>query len=147
MIMLSGFEILPMESADVSDVCELESSLLGKTSEDKVMSTIQSSTLFYYVLKKNQKIVGFFECSIISPEAELFDIAIKKEFQGMGYSKMLMEYFIEVCKNRGCDTIFLEVNSINNKAIKLYEKYGFVSYSKRKNYYGENDAILMKCEI
>ena len=53
----------------------------------------------------------------------------------------------KIVGENNCATIFLEVNSINSKAISLYKKYGFVSYSTRKNYYGENDAILMKLEL
>ena len=145
--MTNNYEILPLASDDVSAVCEIESELIGKTSEEKIRSTIESSTLFYHVLKIDEKVVGFFECSIIAPEAELFDIAVSKEFQGNGYSKLLMQHFIETCKSAGCDTIFLEVNSINNVAINLYNKFGFAKYSIRKNYYGDNDAILMKCSI
>ncbi len=145
--MQDNYTITPLDENDVLAVCKIESSLLGKTSEEKIMSTIESSTLFYYVLKLKNKVIGFYECSIISPEAELFDIAISKDFQGKGYSKLLMQNLIDICKNCGCNTIFLEVNNMNNVAIKLYEKFGFKSYSIRKNYYGDNDAILMKCEI
>ncbi|MBP3581248.1 MAG: ribosomal protein S18-alanine N-acetyltransferase [Clostridia bacterium] len=145
--MQNNYEIMPLENDDVSAVCEIESSLIGQTSEEKIRNTIESSTLFYYVLKLDNKVIGFYECSIISPEAELFDIAISKDFQGQGYSNLLMQNLIDVCKKCGCNTIFLEVNSINHKAIKLYEKFGFNKYSLRKNYYGDNDAILMKCEI
>ena len=145
--MQNNYEIMPLENDDVSAVCEIESSLIGQTSEEKIRNTIESSTLFYYVLKLDNKVIGFYECSIISPEAELFDIAISKDFQGQGYSNLLMQNLIDVCKKCGCNTIFSEVNSINHKAIKLYEKFGFNKYSLRKNYYGDNDAILMKCEI
>ena len=145
--MTDNYEILPLASDDISAVCEIESALIGRTSEEKIRDTIESLTLFYYVLKVDKKVVGFFECSIISPEAELFDIAVSKEFQGQGYSKLLMKYFVELCKKSSCDTVFLEVNSINNIAINLYKKFGFAKYGVRKNYYGDNDAILMKCEI
>lgn len=145
--MQNNYEIMPLEDDDVSAVCEIESSLIGQTTEEKIRNTIESSTLFYYVLKLENQVIGFYECSIISPEAELFDIAISKDFQGQGYSNLLMQNLIDVCKKCGCNTIFLEVNSINHKAIKLYEKFGFNKYSLRKNYYGDNDAILMKCEI
>ena len=147
MFMMENFSIEPIKLEDVSAVCKIESELIGKTSEEKIISTIQSSTLFYYVLKKDNNVIGFFECSLIAPEVELFDIAISKEYQGLGYSNLLMEYFVNFCKKSGCDTIFLEVNSINIRAINLYKKFGFSAYSTRKNYYGENDAILMKCEI
>ncbi len=143
----TNFYVFPLTIDDVKTVQQIESKLIGITREEKVIETINSTTLKYFVLKINGEVVGFFECSIIAPEAELFDIAISETYQGRGYSKILMDYFLSHCKECGCNTIFLEVNSINHKAIKLYEKYGFVSYGIRKNYYGENDAILMKCEI
>ena len=96
---------------------------------------------------QDNEVIGFFECSIILPEAELYDIVIDEKYQGLGYSKILMDYFLNLVKESRVETIFLEVNSINNKAISLYSKYGFKEYSIRKKYYGDNDAILMKKEI
>ena len=60
------------------------------------------------------------------------------------YGRMSRERDIQ---NFGCDTILLEVNTMNYKAISLYEKYGFKEYGTRKNYYGNSDAILMKKEL
>jgi ribosomal-protein-alanine N-acetyltransferase len=57
-----------------------------------------------------------------------------------------MNYFIDFCKRKNVCTIFLEVNTINSKAISLYEKFGFARYGIRKKYYGENDAVLMKLD-
>ena len=39
----------------------------------------------------------------------------------------------------------LEVRESNSKAISLYEKFGFKSLGKRKNYYQDNgeDALIM----
>ena len=130
-----------------SSVADLESKLISKTSESKVMATIDSDTIFYFVLLDDKEIRGFLECSIISPESELYEIAIEESSQGKGYSKVLMDYYFDFAKNRGCGTIFLEVNNINMKAISLYKKYGFCEYGIRKNYYGSNDAILMKRKI
>ena len=131
----------------VREVCEIEYELIGNVSEDSIKSTLSNDVLSYYVLLLNGEVIGFFECSIISPECELFDIGIKKEFQGMGYSNLLMNYFFELIKQNKCNTVFLEVNSMNNKALNLYKKYGFEQYGVRKNYYGENDAILMKIDV
>ena len=78
---------------------------------------------------------------------ELYDIVVSKENQGKGYSKILMDYMISLAKENNVETILLEVNSINNKAINLYQKYGFKEYSIRKNYYGDSDAILMKLKL
>ena len=65
------------------------------------------------MLLDNGKLIGFLECSIIKPEIELFDIVIDSEYQGNGYSKLLMDFLINFGKINNCDTIFLEVNIIN----------------------------------
>ena len=38
-------------------------------------------------------------------------------------------------------------NNINQVAINLYNLFDFKSYSVRKNYYGDNDAILMRKDL
>lgn len=141
---MENFVIEKLSESDVQAVFEIEKKLLSETSVEKIEDTISSNTLSYFVLKNDGLVVGFFECLIVPPEAELYDIAIDTNFQRRGLSKLLMEHFISHAKDCGCETIFLEVNSINKIAISLYEKYGFESYGIRKNYYGENDAVLMK---
>ena len=128
----------------VDDVVRIESELIAPTSKEKVLKTLESEKSLYFVLEKNGSILGFVEGLFLPPEAELFDIAVDKKYQGQGYSKILMDYFVSYSKIQGVETIFLEVNSINQKAINLYKKYGFEKYSERKKYYGDNDAILMK---
>lgn len=145
---MDKFKFRKMQLKDALEVVKLESTLIGKINLETVKATLSSETLSYYVLEENNQIIGFLEASIISPESEIFDIAVKKEFQGKGYGKMLMENFISICKNSGVNTIFLEVNSINKKAISFYLNAGFEPYAERKNYYGKNlDAILMKKQM
>ena len=132
---------------EIDKIYELEENYIGKCDRLSIEKTLDSETLSYYLLLINEEVVGFFECSIISPEAELYDIVVDEGYQGLGYSKILMDYFINLVKDNNVETIFLEVNSMNYKALSLYKKYGFVEYSLRKNYYGNNDAVLMKKEI
>ena len=82
---------------------------------------------------------------------DIFEIAIKKEYQGRGFGKKLliesMKDLIEDKKNIEIKNKFLlEVNEKNKKALKLYKKIGFEEISIRKNYYGkdENAVIMIK---
>lgn len=144
---MDDFQIERLTENFVDEVFMLESKLLGKASRQKISDSIASSTLNYFILKINNSVVGFYEVSVIPPEAEIYDIAVKEEFQGKGIGKLLLKHLIDFCKSKNVNTIFLEVNNINNKAINLYKNFGFNVYSKRKNYYGENDAILMNLHI
>lgn len=141
-------KIEPLSAKYVEDVARLESELIAKTSKEAVKKTLDSETTFYFVLIVENEVVGFLQCSIISPESELYEIGIDKNFQGKGYANKLMDYYLEFAKLKGCETILLEVNKMNVKAICLYKKYGFCEYGERKNYYGVNqDAVLMKLKI
>lgn len=141
------FIISEMSEQDCEKVMRLERKLLGNVSINSIHGTLTSDSISYYILKDDEKIIGFFEISVIPPECELYDIAVDTPFRGRHLSDMMMEKILEICKLSGCETIYLEVNSINNVAINLYKKYGFTQYYTRKNYYGENDAILMKLEL
>lgn len=145
---MNDFSIEKLTEQYVDDVFKLESKLIGNCDKSSIIKSLESGTLNYFVLLKNKEAIGFFECMILPPEIELYDIAVKEEEQGNGYSKIMMNYLIDLAKQVDVSTIFLEVNSINNKAIGLYNKFGFEKYSERKNYYGENkDAILMKLDL
>lgn len=97
----------------------------------------------YIILGEIGKSFAIFQ--LISGEAELYYIAIKKEFRRKHLADELLNYFI---KNFDVDIIFLEVRASNAPAISFYRKNGFKEIGIRKKYYqnGE-DAIIMEKKI
>ena len=69
---------------------------------------------------------------------EIDYIVVKEDKRRCGLATSLIKYLDKY----NC-SITLEVNEINKEAINLYKKCGFKEVAKRKNYYKENDAILM----
>ena len=74
---------------------------------------------------------------------EIEAIAVDENYRRVGIGKALLDYFFEQFLKKG-DTILLEVAENNIKAINLYKKYGFEIISRRKKYYKEFDALIMK---
>lgn len=136
-----------MTEKDVLIVFELEKKLIGSANKETILKTLSNENLNYYLIFEDEQVVGFLEGFIISPESEIYDIAVDEAYQRKGYAKKLMEFFIDLSKQKGVETILLEVNSNNTKAINLYNLFGFVEYGKRKNYYGDSDAVLMKKKV
>ena len=136
-----------MTEKDVLIVFELEKKLIGSANKETILRTLSNENLNYYLIFEDEQVVGFLEGFIISPESEIYDIAVDEAYQRKGYAKKLMEFFIDLSKQKGVETILLEVNSNNTKAINLYNLFGFVEYGKRKNYYGDSDAVLMKKNV
>lgn len=144
---MNELKIEKLSKEYIDSVYNIEKNLIGDCDKEVIAKSLYNENLNYYILIKQGEVIGFFECLILPPEVELYDIAVVKDEQGKGYSNVMMDYLINLAKESKSNTILLEVNSINSKAIKLYNKYGFKKYSERKRYYGDNDAILMKLEI
>lgn len=57
-------------------------------------------------------------------------VIIHEKYRGNGYSKLLFEKYINVCRDQGCTSIRLGVLSNNESAKQLYKSLGFVEYSR-----------------
>lgn len=108
------------------------------------LSELKKEDTRYIVLKEDEDIVGFAGIWITPDNIELNNIVVRKDKRGNGYSKLLLEKLLEISKEYDKENILLEVSEINEVAINLYEKYGFIKNGQRKKYYeGKYDAILM----
>lgn len=98
-----------------------------------------------YVLEEDGEIVGYFDYWILYEQAQIATIGTKKSHQSQGYGQKMLEFIIEQANQNKCEVLSLEVRISNEKAIRLYEKNGFIKVNVRKNYYTDNgeDAYLM----
>ena len=106
--------------------------------------------------KKNnteKKILGYVVFYGTIENTDIFEIAIKKEYQGQSFGEKLLKESMEDIVKRNINGNFsknkfmLEVNEKNVKALKLYEKIGFERISIRKNYYGKNENAMIMMKI
>jgi ribosomal-protein-alanine acetyltransferase len=82
-------------------------------------------------------------------EAEVYNIAIINEYQHKGAGSLLLERFVDKCKNLGVEAIWLEVRESNNTAINFYKKFNFKEIQIRKYYYTNppENALIMKLNV
>lgn len=99
------------------------------------------------VYLKDDKIIGYISYQIMYERAELNYIFVKEEERKKGVASKMLEYMLNNLKEECIETIDLEVNSLNKKAINLYQKYGFKTVSIRKKYYNGIDGFLMLKEV
>lgn len=118
-------------------------------SERSIESQIFTEGSVFACICENDDIVGYVCGQTVADECELYRIAVLDSYRKKGYANMLMEYFINECKNKAVKSIFLEVRSSNTPARSLYEKSGFQTIGVRKKYYSNptEDAVIYKAEI
>lgn len=93
------------------------------------------------------KLAAFAFGRVITDEAELFQIGTLPEYRGRGLAKSLLERLHGEMREKGAAVCFLEVRSRNAAAIALYEKSGYERISVRRDYYPDDDAIVMKRDL
>ena len=84
---------------------------------------------------------------VAADEGELYQIATLTGFRGRGIAEKLLVELLEKMRKKGASVCFLEVRSRNSAAISLYEKIGYERVSVRKNYYPDDDAIIMRKDL
>ena len=102
---------------------------------------------YVFILEHNDIIVGYYGFWVMFEECDITKVSIRKEFQGMKLSNILMEDCFNRVKALGCKKINLEVRTTNERAINLYKKHGFEDVIIRKNHYGKNEDALILSKI
>lgn len=133
--------------------------MISKLTKEEVQEVIQLGTmlnpnfskLFHienlnpnetiYIYKENNINKGFIHIQNGLDIIDLLNIIVKPECQNQGIGSVLLKYIID---NKQDKKIMLEVRSKNINAIKLYQKYDFKIINIRKNYYKDDDAIIME---
>lgn len=133
--------------------------MISKLTKEEVQEVIQLGTmlnpnfskLFHienlnpnetiYIYKENNINKGFIHIQNGLDIIDLLNIIVKPEYQNQGVGSVLLKYIID---NKQDKKIMLEVRSQNINAIKLYQKYDFKIINIRKNYYKDDDAIIME---
>lgn len=113
------------------------------TVEQTFADLLRDETSYDLALADNQQIVGFLATAAVMGEIEITNLAVAKDYQAQGIASALLA---QVSKRD--EPIYLEVRANNQKALHLYQKFGFEAYHRRKAYYHNptEDAILMKRE-
>ena len=83
-----------------------------------------------------------FGCGIKTKHSATIGISILKDYWGLGIGSAMFEEMIEIAKERGVEIIELGVIESNERALKLYEKYGFKIVRKRPNAFILKDGTM-----
>ncbi|MBR3227852.1 MAG: ribosomal protein S18-alanine N-acetyltransferase [Erysipelotrichaceae bacterium] len=132
-----------MQVSDIRTVTELENILFKDPWPAKFFEEeLANDYAAYYVMKENDEIIGYAGMWRIFENCDLTNIAIRSDCQGKGYGEKLLRFMIGEAIRNECEFMHLEVRTSNIKAIRLYEKAGFIRTRIRKGYYGDGEDCI-----
>jgi ribosomal-protein-alanine N-acetyltransferase len=143
----------PMQQADLADVLALEESVYPHPwSMGNFVDSLSSNYEAWVLRDQNGDLLGYFLLMAIVDEAHLLNVAVSAERQGQGLGRVLLNQAVACARGLGMESVLLEVRPSNERALKIYERYGFKQIGRRKGYYPaanqqREDAIVMRFGI
>lgn len=137
--------ILLCSAQDCQKLYELEKNnfpLHERYSEKQILEMLQNPNYCIYKLFDTQTIVSYIILLKVSNEYEILKICTNSHYKNQGKAGKLLDYVLKILPQPF--KIFLEVRESNAFAIKLYSSRNFVASGYRKDYYGDESAILME---
>lgn len=110
-------------------------------------SELSSALSVFCTEKRDGRVIAFVLGRVVADEGELFQIGTLTPFRGQGIAEGLLRRFHDELQNRGAKFCFLEVRSRNAAGLALYRKLGYSQIGCRRDYYPDDDAIVMKAEL
>jgi len=102
----------------------------------------------FIVAKIKEKIIGYTISRPKNESAEIISLAVDPSWREKGIGTELINFLINLFKERGIKKISLHVRTENKEAISFYQNLNFKILNKSKNYYRNGkDAYLMEKEI
>lgn len=146
--------IRAMTTADLDAVTEIEAQVTFDTPWGKnIFSDCLAIGYGCWVLEDTQQrdILGFGLISSAANEAHILNICIRSDKHRQGLGSLMFTKLLTIAQAANAHRVYLEVASINEPAIKFYEKWGFSQIGVRHQYYhaptGKYDAIVMAMDL
>ena len=149
-------EIRKMEEEDLPMVMEIENLCFIKpwTEKNFLYEMYENPFANLWVIELSnaslnlKSVVGFVDYWQTFDSGTLCQIAIHPELQGNGIGSQLLDEVVKDAYAKKIRSLTLEVRRSNEKAIKLYQKFGFVYSHVKEGYYDDGeDALYMILEV
>ncbi|RJG04246.1 ribosomal-protein-alanine N-acetyltransferase [Noviherbaspirillum sedimenti] len=139
-----------MQDADIEQVLAIENSVYPHPwSRGNFLDSLASGYEAWVVREPTFKLAGYFLAMPVVDEMHLLNISVRADLQGQGLGRRLLDRVGALARGQGMTSILLEVRPSNQRALAVYERYGYVRIGLRKAYYpatggAREDAIVMR---
>ncbi len=139
------FEIRAMTPDDLMAVVELERDIYPQPWSMRVFEEeLALSNRTYLVAELAAgELLGYGGFLLVEDDAHITTLAVGESARGRRLGTHLMVALVAAALARGARHLTLEVRVSNKAAQALYRRFGFAPVGLRKNYYRNEDAMVM----
>ena len=142
-------EIKRMDQTHVSQIAELERICFSDPwSVSAFEYELKNPLSVWLVAAEGDQVAGYVGSQTVIDESDMMNIAVAPAYRRQGIAEKLISMLIVQLKERGSNSLTLEVRASNIPAIGLYQKLGFSQVGRRPNYYRnpKEDALILRKE-
>lgn len=135
-----------MEERDLDQTAELEKQIFSVPwSREGFARALEQKGTIYLAAVRRERVLGYCGLWGVLDEGEITNVAVSPEARNAGIGRALLKELIRQAETEGLRKLFLEVRESNEAARRLYERCGFRTDGRRKNFYDrpKEDAVLM----
>jgi ribosomal-protein-alanine N-acetyltransferase len=140
----SAITIRPMAADDIPAVLSLEESIYPQPWTRGVFeSELREPGRVYLVARLDDRIVGYGGLMIVADDAHVTTLAVDPVARRHRVGTRLMLDLVDRGLDGGGRHLTLEVRMSNSAAQSLYSRFGLAPVGVRKDYYRDEDALIM----
>jgi [ribosomal protein S18]-alanine N-acetyltransferase len=150
---LSSLHFMPMQVNDLPEVLEIENDIYPYPwTRGNFLDSLYSGYETWTLREPSGVLVGYFLLMLAVDEVHLLNISVRHDLHGRGIGRMQLDKVASLAREHGMQSVLLEVRPSNQRALAVYQRYGFVQIGQRKDYYPaqnntREDAIVMRFQI
>jgi ribosomal-protein-alanine N-acetyltransferase len=147
------FSLARMQVDDLPAVMAIENDVYPHPwTHGNFLDSLYSGYEIWTLRDASALLAGYFLLMLSVDEAHLLNIAVRRSMQGQGIGRLMLEHAAALARARDMKSILLEVRPSNDRAVMVYERYGFAGIGIRKGYYplaggNREDAIVMSLAL
>jgi ribosomal-protein-alanine N-acetyltransferase len=152
-VLLADRYLAPMTESDLDEVALIERSAYEfPWTRGNFADSLRNGYFGMCLRHVTGTLIGYCVLMPVVDEMHLLNLCVAPSAQGAGAGLALLREAVRITRHEKLSGLLLEVRPSNQRAIRLYERFGFASIGRRKNYYparyrGREDAIVMRLTL
>jgi ribosomal-protein-alanine N-acetyltransferase len=134
-----------MGRGDIPAVAALEAVIYPQPWSPRVFfdELAMDSRSYVVAIDAGGTLIGYGGLLLVEEDAHITTVAVDPEVRGQHVGSRVMLALVERALAAGARHLTLEVRITNSVAQGLYDRFGFDPIGRRKNYYKDEDALVM----
>jgi len=149
----SSLHFVQMQIEDLKEVLAIEEDVYPYPwTRGNFLDSLYSGYQTWTIRDSDGFLIGYFLLMLAIDDAHLLNITVRRGLQGKGVGLTQLDKVAEIARQNGLTSVLLEVRPSNQRALSIYQRYGFIQIGVRKGYYPaannqREDAIVMRFSL